>query len=81
MTPIPQSIVVTNGWLTRRMFLCALAGVAIGFSGVIGAMQYVEQPYPDSERILDSACRLGPEIGSFSWWHRKAEGIECGRYR
>jgi len=82
MTPIrPVTILHTHTTL-RRTLTAAAMGVAIGFAAAITCLQYVEPPaQTEAERILESACRLGPEMGAFAWQHRRESGVECGRYR
>lgn len=81
MTPIHPVTILSQPTTRRHLALTMLLGISIGAAGVVGAMQYVEPAQTEAERILESACRLGPEIGAYAWQHRKPEGVECGRYK
>lgn len=82
MTPIRAVSVLDTHTTTTRTLTAAAMGCAIGFAAAITCLQYVEHPaQTEADRIMESACRLGPEIGAYAWQHRKPEGVECGRYR
>ncbi len=82
MTPIRPVTIQSAHTTLRRTLTAATLGCAIGFSAAITCLQYVEHPaQTEAERIMESACRLGPEIGAYAWQHRRLEGVECGRYR
>ncbi len=79
MTP---AHIVTHSWLRLRMFICMLCGIAIGFTGAIGAMAYAGQTFDSAmDKLMATACKFPSMDGQATTWARTEGKIYCWELR